>query len=173
MEELDKWNHYNHYYYCNNNIDMSKSKKLIAENEYKKQLKRMIKLLGNDTTYLTDLYKVGKKLFGTKFIGVFPSDEIPNKIKKNHMAIVNLDTSNQGGSHWVSICKDNSNTIWVYDSFARKTYSILRSIYGKGRKIKDTEHDIEQKDNESNCGSRSMAFLCVFHKLGSSYAKWI
>ena len=58
--------------------------------EYVKILKNFI---GNDTTYADDLRKNGKILFGRRFIGVFPSDQLPN-IKNNEMYIANLDKSN-------------------------------------------------------------------------------
>lgn len=152
---------------------MSKSCKEIAEELYEKELKNVIKFVGNKTTYSDQLNKVGKRLFKSRFLGVFSSDTIPNEIKKGKMAIINLDSSNMTGSHWVSICKDSKNIIWVYDSFGRSIHRILPSIYGKGRIIKSTEKDAEQHVKQTNCGARCLAFLKVFDKYGSKYAKHI
>ena len=152
----------------------NKKIKKIAEKEYKKALKQISKIVGNKTTYSDDLEKAGKKLFRKKFLGVFSSDLIPNKIPNGYMAIVNLDNSKMSGSHWVSICKQNNNdTIWVYDSFGRNIYEILPDIYNKKRKIRSTEKDAEQRIDETNCGARSLAFLKVFHEYGIKYAKFI
>lgn len=152
---------------------MSNHTKKNAEQSYRDELKKMKKLVGNKITYSDELARVGDDLFGEKFMGVFTADKIPNHIKELHMAIVNLDNSNETGSHWVSVCKDKKGIIWVYDSFGRRIHKILPSIYGRGRKIKSTERDKEQGFKETNCGARSLAFLRVFHKLGSDYAKYI
>ena len=152
---------------------MSKSCKKKAEKLYTQELKKIIKIVGNKTTYSDQLYKVGKQIFGPDFLGVFTSDRIPNTININKMAIINLDSSEMSGSHWVAICKDKKGIIWVYDSFGRNTHEILPDIYGKKRIIKTTERDAEQNKNESNCGARCLAFLKVFDKYGSKFAKYI
>lgn len=148
------------------------NKKAKAEKFYKSSLKRMVRLVGNSTTYDNDLEKTGKKLFGSLFVGIFSSDEIPD-INKNEMLIANLDKHNEAGSHWVGIIKDKNDIIWVYDSFGRNLHKILPSIYGKGKTIKSTEQDAEQNKKENNCGARCLAFLNIFHKLGIEYAKYV
>lgn len=149
-------------------------KKRLAENKYHESLRDIVKIVGNKTTHSSQLEYFGKKLFGKNFVGVFTCDLIPKKIPRGHFAIVNLDSSDMTGSHWVSIAKEEeSDTIWVYDSFGRSTHKILPSIYGEGRKIKTTERDPEQDNEETNCGARSLAFLKVFHDLGHDYAKYI
>ena len=102
-----------------------------AERMYKNEMKKLKKIIGNKVTYSNDLYKIGKSLFKNDFLGVYTCDRIPNHIKKNKMAIVNLDSSNESGSHWVAIAKNNKNIILVYDSFGRHTHKILPSIYKK------------------------------------------
>lgn len=140
------------------------------EKEYNIILEDFKKVLGNDTTFSSDLEKIGYKKLGSRFAGVFPSDKIPrlNQLKK--YAIVNLDNSNQPGSHWVAVAYDDkSNDLVVYDSFGRSSKKILPSIhekYGGSYKILDTDYDAEQKTNEDNCGQRSLAFLSYFNKNG-------
>ena len=68
-------------------------------NDYLNILKPYI---GNDTTCADDLERKGKKLFGSRFIGVFASDQLPN-IKNGQMYIANLDRSNEPGSHWIGV----------------------------------------------------------------------
>jgi hypothetical protein len=46
---------------------------------------------GSEETYGDDLNKIGKKLLGTKFRGVFPSDRIPILNDITPYAILNLD----------------------------------------------------------------------------------
>lgn len=152
---------------------MSQSIKHKAESEYIKILKKIEKIVGNKTTYATQLEKEGRKLFKKYFIGVFASDQVPSRIKRGHCMIVNCDDSTQPGSHWVSVCKEKlSDKIWVYDSFGRSISKILPDI-GNGRIIKEPEDDVEQKEQETNCGARALAFIYIFRKFGYRYAKYI
>lgn len=41
----------------------------------------------------------------TRFLGVFPIDKIPKSLPFGHALIINLDRSNQPGSHWVALYK--------------------------------------------------------------------
>ncbi len=102
------------------------------------------KLLGSDTTYLDDLNDVGKRLFGNKFVGVFPSDRIP-RLKNNQYVILNLDKEGKSGSHWVAVVKHN-NKSFLYDSFGRRASKIIPSL-GQSRNgmVVNTELDKEQK----------------------------
>ena len=107
---------------------MKKSKQeIFIEKEYKNiQKNYIVPLLGNSTTYLTDLTAIGKKIFGSKYKETFPSDKIPKLTDESPYAILNLDKSTEPGSHWIAICKNpKNNTTLVYDSFGRKGSTIL------------------------------------------------
>lgn len=128
-------------------------------------------LIGDKTTYMNDLEKIGKKMLGQKFIGVYPSDKIPT-LKNNEYAILNLDKSNESGSHWTAIAK-KANKTHFYDSFGRKD-NIIKSLKKSGNgKIINTDNDAEQKIEELNCGARSIAWILFFDKWGSKYADLI
>ena len=116
--------------------------------------------IGNDTTYSDDLERKGKKIFGSRFIGVFASDQLPN-IQNGQMYIANLDRSNEPGSHWIGVYGKNGKA-YVYDSFGRKSKKIIPSIFSKGSAIKDSEYDAEQMESENNCGLRSIVALYMF-----------
>lgn len=142
------------------------------EKEYESILKRIIKKYGNNETYSDTLFMAGKSYFGNKFIGVFSSDKIP-KLLKNQMAIINLDKSNNSGSHWVAIVK-NSKKIYLYDSFGRKVHKILPSLLSSNNGVViETEEDKEQEIDEENCGQRCLAFLKIFDKYNWIGAKHI
>ena len=132
---------------------------------YNEVLKIIEDLLGNSTTYGDELQNLCLKLFGSKFRGVHASDKIP-KMRNKQMAILNLDKSNEPGSHWVAIVKDGDDTI-VYDSFGRDSKKIISSVFKSGNgKIIDTDYDAEQTAQELNCGPRSISFLLVHHLWG-------
>ena len=154
---------------------MTKSQKeKQAEKIYKIILKNIvIPLTGNKTTYLDQLDGIGHKLLGVKFAGVFPSDKIPklNDLKK--YAILNLDTSKEPGSHWVAIAKNGDDT-YIYDSFGRCHTQIIKGLsYSGNGRIINTDLDAEQEVKETNCGARSVAFLCLFDVWGPDVAKLI
>jgi hypothetical protein len=148
----------------------------IALRHYNHILHNVVEpLLGKESTLSTDLERVGKKLLGAKFKGVYASDKIP---KLNDLAcycIVNVDRSNEPGSHWMSIAKDTEGDgAILYDSFGRKNTKIIPSLRftGNGRII-DTDKDAEQKKSEDNCGSRSMAWIILYDTFGRDAAMLI
>ena len=152
------------------------NKHQLAEMLYNQKLKEIEKYhTGDKTTYLGELEGVGKKLLGVKFKGVFPSDKIPILNDLAPYAILNLDRSDQSGTHWIAIAKnqDKDHTI-VYDSFGRYNYKIIPSLRfsGNGRVI-DTDRDAEQKVSETNCGARCLGWLCIYDKWGEDVAKLI
>jgi NDP-sugar pyrophosphorylase family protein len=156
---------------------IKKSKKEIEiELIYNKILKDIELLVGNDVTYLSDLEKIGKKLFGVKFKGVYPSNHIPKLNDLSPYAILNLDTSQQSGSHWIAIAKNkNKNETLIFDSFGRNGRTIIKSLYysGNGRIINSDLKDSEQTVDQDNCGAKSICFLVVVEKFGWDNAKLI
>ena len=80
--------------------------------------------LGKETTYLNQLEQSGKSLFGKKFKGCYPSDQIPKLTDIEPYSILNLDKSKQSGSHWIAVCKDGDKT-YIYDSFGRTNKKII------------------------------------------------
>jgi hypothetical protein len=126
--------------------------------------------LGFTTTFGRTLNNYMKKIVGSKFHGVYPSDKIPKLTNNKPYAIINLDTSTGPGSHWVAIAKSGANII-VYDSFGRKSRKILSSVFKSGNGlVKDTDYDAEQSQSELSCGQRSCAWLVMVNSFGSKLA---
>ncbi len=150
------------------------NKHQIVDRLYKTKLAEIEKYhVGDKTTYLNELNGAGKKILGVKFKGVFPSDKIPRLNDLSPYCILNLDSSKQGGSHWVALAKKDGGAV-LYDSFGRDNKKIIPSLQfsGNGRII-DTDKDAEQKILETNCGARCLAFLSIYDKHGYDYAKLI
>ena len=151
---------------------MNRKKK--AEECYHRILREIEKLTGNTTTYLSDLNKIGKILFGAKFHGVYPADKIPQLSMFRPYTILNLDRTGEIGSHWVALIRLNNNTSLFYDSYGRHNTQLLSKLNmsGNGRII-DSENDAEQEVLEKNCGARCLAFLSVYNNMGKEYAMYI
>jgi hypothetical protein len=134
-----------------------------------------------------------------KFLGAMPSDfdELPiygttelqfNELEKYTPkigAVINLDTHDQSGSHWVAFYANlRTNTIYYFDSFAKKPQRrlnmfirrLLTYMYNKknntsfnveqfmSRYHKSSEYDvrynkIQHQFKNSECGVYSMNFI--------------
>jgi len=142
-----------------------------AHKKYNAILRTVKKRVGGKTTYLQQLDKAGKDIFGAKFHGVYPSDKIPQLSNRRPYAILNLDKSNQAGSHWIAVAK-SGNDIIAYDSFGRSNKLIIPAL-GRGfkhGKVIDTDRDCEQDILATDCGARSLSFLVFMDKHGAKNA---
>lgn len=122
--------------------------------------------------YDSQIFKMMKK--HPQFAGVISRDQI-NMVKpyldKNKYVgfVINLDKSDQEGSHWNSILVDfrpevGSHTIEYYDSFGRKMPKdielSLKKIINPNLILKKKENRIKrQSDLSSNCGFFAIDFL--------------
>ena len=122
--------------------------------------------------YDSQIFDMMKKY--PQFAGVIARDQIDMikpYLKKNKYVgfIINLDKSNQDGSHWNSILIDyrpdiGSQSIEYYDSFGRKMpldiEHNLKQIIPPYLTLKKKENHIQrQKDSSSNCGFFAIDFL--------------
>ena len=128
---------------------------------YNKVLVKIEKLIGSGSTSDVQLMDLCLKLFGSRFKGVFAYDDI-FELKHGEMAIFNLDTKKQPGSHWCAVVKDRKHYT-IYDSFGR-------TIPLKQKNNIMTDKDAEQDITEQNCGQRCIAFLIVVAVKGMKVA---
>ena len=64
------------------------------------------------------ILKILKKAMGPNFVGVFPSDQLPEPTKQKPFGmVVNLDPSTKPGSHWVAIYVSEFNVPEYFDSY--------------------------------------------------------
>ena len=82
------------------------------------QVKKIVEKLGNKALSDMDL-----KMKLTKFMGVKLQDEtMPTG---NGCYILNTDTNDGQGIHWVSVVQQNK-TCYIYDSFGRRAQTLLK-----------------------------------------------
>ena len=143
-----------------------------AEMLYNKILNEIvIPITGKDETYSQQLNTISKSLLKDKFKGVFASDEMPTLTVLKPYAIVNVDKSNQPGSHWLAMARVRNKT-YMYDSFGRKVKTLIPSITKKKVHNIDTS-DAEQEISQNSCGARCIAFLLLVEMFGMKYARYI
>jgi hypothetical protein len=118
-----------------------------------------------------DLEKMGKKLLGKYFLGVFSSDIYPKNFvkKKKFFIIFNLSKHFQAGSHFIAIAK-NKNKIIYFDPLGHKCMNIGILKFLLKNKIKVLfNHTKIQSDYSVFCGYFCLAFL--LHMLNTNSLK--
>lgn len=152
-----------------------KTQKELAELEYNKILKDITDAMGDKSTFLSELNGVGRKLLGVKFHGVYPSDKIPRLNDLSPYCILNLDKSNEPGSHWVALAKlEDENASVIYDSFGRDHMKIIPNLqYSGNGRIIQPEDDSEQHVLQQSCGQRTLSFLLFLDRYGIKNAMYI
>ena len=96
------------------------------------------------------------------FRGVFMRDELPKIPKRFECGIMNFNTHNQLGTHWVCFAKRGKTCIY-FDSFGQITpveiqrYLKTRFEFQNNIPVIERNTDIVQRPNTSICGH-----LCLF-----------
>lgn len=159
-------------YYKSKKLPKS-SDELFVERMYDKLLKLFVKFIPNHSgTYADDLDKFGKGIL-KQFRGVFTRDQIKDlHLNSGDSLVVNVDTSNQSGSHWCGLYTLNPNYHLFYDSFGRNYKVLMKKSLDNLHTVANTDiTDREQKINEVTCGERSLVFLFICENMGVEYAK--
>ena len=110
-----------------------------------------------------DIYKYVRELGIDNFRGVFMRDTLPKTAYNKECDIVNFNTSEQVGSHWVCYFKDGLEQRIYFDSFGQVTldeihkYLKTREEYETEKAVIQRNTDIVQSVNTHVCGH-----LCLF-----------
>ena len=118
-------------------------------------------ILGTGVTSNIQLYKLGKILFGDRFIGVYSANEFP-RVKEGEMFIINTDPNTKPGLHWLAMYKKNK--LYGYDSYARRIQTL--SKYFKNKRIINANSFRQESYKGSDCGSLAMAYLVTAFTYG-------
>ena len=109
-----------------------------------------------------DLQEYARRLGIKHFRGVYMRDTLPENPNRQECGIVNLNTSDEQGSHWVCYSKDGSTRIY-FDSFGQVTpmeiqrYLKTKRELSSGKGVIQRNTDIVQHTNTHVCGH-----LCLF-----------
>ena len=109
-----------------------------------------------------DIQSYVKKLKIPSFRGVFMRDTLPTKPENVECALVNLNKSNEIGSHWVCFAKIGKARLY-FDSFGQDVpHEILKYLktskeYKNNMAVIARNTDIVQRVNTHVCGH-----LCLF-----------
>lgn len=112
-----------------------------------------------------DVENLGKKLLGSKFMGVYPADSIPNIRSVNNKSIIfNLSKHTEPGSHYVAILFKN-NAIYYFDSYGKKltNVSIKKTLKRFQLPVFYYTRSIQDPDSIF-CGLFSLSYLNAIQK---------
>jgi hypothetical protein len=149
-----------------------------ATKAYNIALRRIKDMIGTDgITNNFQLEQGGKKLFGDKFNGVYTSSKFMKRLshKKPYMIVNTSPTGSNDDRyflHWVPIVLLPNNKLIGYDSFGRDIKTILHMKKG-GAKFNNSKRDAEQRDEQEDCGTRSLAWLLIYDNWGIETARKI
>lgn len=115
-----------------------------------------------DTTDSDELYRLGKKSFGSNFIGVYSSNNTP-LINNNNCLIFNSKDSSHPGEHWLGMIKI-CGKVYVYDTFNRPLTDINKSF--KNKPWICLPHQRLESIYGKDCGQHVMAWLSCIKKFG-------
>jgi hypothetical protein len=136
---------------------------VVLESRFENIIKFLKKVIGKEVLTTSDCDYWGSLLFGNNYKGTYAAD---NPADKSGYCIINLDSSDQGGSHWVA-CADG--VIW--DSYGRDVIKRL-PLQKYALNNADTK-DANQKKYEVDCGIRCLAWLYIVESCGIENAKKI
>ena len=98
----------------------------------------------------------------SKFDGIFSSDTIPKKVKKDHFAICNTDVSSGPGQHWYCYVKVDRQTIECFDSLGiteEKKIFLQRKLCFSGISKINFNVSSVQSSSSNSCGLFVLFFL--------------
>lgn len=123
-----------------------------------------------DTLLINNILK--KNRFTSKhFVGVYPSDQIPNYNKYPHSIVVNLDKSTQEGTHWIAIFIENPNVAYFFDSYGSPPQGMIKTFLKKFGKLKINNFKF-QSQLSNVCGHYCITFLFL-NSFGYTFSKII
>ena len=124
------------------------------------------------------LLDYAEKLQIPNFRGVFMRDTLPNNPKQVECGIVNLDRSNENGSHWVCYMKIKTNRIY-FDSFGQDVPIEIARYLKTTKEFNDKSAviarntDIVQRFNTHVCGHLCLVVLTSLMREHQSYLQTI
>ena len=138
------------------------------EQIHAKQVKVLVKKLGNKALSDSELRKEASILKLPKFSGIYLQNSILPE--GNCSYIINQDVVGGQGIHWLAVVQQNK-TCYVYDSFGRGALGVIPKFHhtmrARGYTVKNTDLDSDQHGYKSmDCGHRSLSALMIYKKYG-------
>lgn len=116
--------------------------------------------------YTNDINKIAStnQYLNKYFLGAYPADVFPEKIKFPSCWIWNTDEAKADGQHWVAIWVDEKKNFYFFDSFAKRVEFYKREYWIRYAKKNNLTFRYVQKNQLQSkitlvCGSWSLYYL--------------
>ena len=110
--------------------------------------------------YTNQLNRLGKEHV-EHFVGVFPLDKLPQHIVPISRLIVNTDSHNLGGQHWIALSYENGGIVLAFDPFGWYYPPLLVNQLHRNPTVRRILYNrtMVQSQNEKTCGLYCLRFL--------------
>ena len=75
-----------------------------------------------------NFYMMKDPMIRRRFIGVYPIDMIPEYFISPSILIINLNKSNERGSHWIVIHQKDDQQIEIFDSLGKQPQKDIHNL---------------------------------------------
>jgi len=108
------------------------------------------------------LNRAGKRIMGYRYLGTYPLDKVPQLMKNVMMQhfVINTQTSNLSGQHWIAVTVLHNSKAYIFDSFGLPPPTLLiKQLKHQGiTRIYFNKRQI-QPFNTSFCGQLALLHL--------------
>ena len=113
-----------------------------------------------------NVQKIGKKYI-PNFVGVYPLNKLPAALRAPANLIVNTDTHNLPGQHWLAVSYQKHGIVYAFDSFGFAYPQILKIYLNKLRRVGSVKYSRVQYQNinEQTCALYCIAWLITINTL--------
>ena len=148
-----------------------------CETLFKQLVDVITSVYGNAVTSNEDLIAIGRSVFKPLGNNVIRNCDYDFKRMNGKYGIINID--NGPGIHWCSTFQ-SGRVITVFDSFDRRIQRLMVEFCTRAKRegyivkqTKDKNHRREQRDEQSDCGQRCIAWLILSKAMGVEFASLI
>eukprot|EP01043_Picozoa_sp_COSAG02_P018344 COSAG02_NODE_856_length_16468_cov_131.787831_3_plen_141_part_00 len=121
---------------------------------------RAERLLGTERTFSSQLDRVGRQMYGSRWGGVHARDTLPAVARTGRRGmIVNTDLSTGSGVHWIAVLDEDGQRA-MSDPLGKVGREQRRQLNAIEQPVW-SEDDPEQHKSEDTCGPRSLAAIAV------------
>lgn len=136
---------------------------------YNNWVKKLCKIYGNGSLNNIQIDNMGREFLKESYGSCEAADTFVNYIKYNQKGngkcyIVNIQNSDQKGSHWIAFI-DDKDELLAYDSYGTnidKYNKLFKELIFR----EDTSDREQRYNNEFDCGSRALAACITYKNLG-------
>lgn len=111
--------------------------------------------------YSNEIVKIARKLKIKNFIGVFPLNQLPppSSYRRPFCFIVNTDTANLPGKHWIAVSFAKNGIVRAFDPLGVYYPAMLCDYLARSNRRVSFNHVMYQDPTSRLCGQHCLRWL--------------